>query len=163
MGKTLSAPQFSFRIKTIREYAGPNDQPLTIFREGTVLARRPDRFLTDIVGDDGQIKIGYNGKEFTLLEIEQPKYATLAVASDLEGTLRTAERRLGFDFPLADLLVKEPHRASLSGVVSGVKVNEVTIGEVKAEHLLFMQPPKIELQLWVQSGERAVPRRLVVT
>ena len=163
MGKTLSAPQFSFRIKTIREYAGPNGQPLTIFHEGTILVRRPDRFRADIAGDDGQIKIGYNGKEFTLLGIEQRKYATLAVASDLEGTLRTAEEQLGFDFPLADFLMKEPDRAFLSGVVSGAKVNEVTIGRVKAEHLLFMQPPGIELQLWVQSGERAVPRRLVVT
>jgi hypothetical protein len=48
-------------------------------------------------------------------------------------------------------------------VASGTKVNEVSIGGVTCEHLLFMQPPGIELQLWVETGARAVPRRLVVT
>src|SRR3954451_16355219 len=78
MGKTLSAAQFSFRIKTIREYADAKGQPLNIFHEGTVLVRRPDRFAADISGDDGEVKAAYNGKEFTLVGIEQRKYATLA-------------------------------------------------------------------------------------
>ena len=30
-------------------------------------------------------------------------------------------------------------------------------------HLLFIQPPGIELELWVEKGDRSVPRRLIVT
>src|SRR4051794_6671015 len=53
MGKTLSAGQFSFHDKTIREYNDANGQPLHIFHEGTVLVRRPDRLRAEVSGDDG--------------------------------------------------------------------------------------------------------------
>jgi len=163
MGKTLSAPQFSFKIRTIREYTNASGQPLTIFHEGSILVRRPDRFRADITGDDGRVSVAYDGKELALLGVEQKKYVTVAFAGDIEGTLQLAEQRLGFEFPLADFLVKEPHKAFLSGVAFGTKVNEVSIGGVTCDHLLFMQPPGIELQLWVETGARPVPRRLVAT
>jgi hypothetical protein len=163
MGKTLAASQFSFRIRTIREYADSDGQPLSIFHEGTVVVRRPDRLRVDMSGDDGQVRIADNGKEFTLIGMDMRKFATIPAGADLRDTLRTAEERLAFDFPLADFLVQDSRAAFLTGVVSGRKVGEVTIGEARADHLLFLQPPGIELQLWVQKGERAVPRRLVVT
>src|SRR4051794_1137246 len=127
MGNSLSAPQFSFKIRTIREYANASGQPLTIFHEGTILVRRPDRLRADIVGDDGHVSVAYDGKELGLVGVEQKKYATIAFAGDIEGTLQTAEQRLGFEFPLADFLVKDPHKAFLSGVTAGAKVNEVSV------------------------------------
>src|SRR3954464_1495562 len=154
MGKTLSGPQFSFKIRTIREYTNASGQPLTIFHGGNILVRRPDRFRADITGDDGRVSVAYDGKELALLGVEQNKYVTLAFAGDIEGTLQVAEQRLGFEFPLADFLVREPHKAFLSGVASGTKVNEVSIGGVTCDHLLFMQPPGIEVQLWVETGPR---------
>ncbi len=37
------------------------------------------------------------------------------------------------------------------------------INGVPCHHLFFLQPPGIELELWVAKGEQAVPRRLIVT
>jgi hypothetical protein len=39
----------------------------------------------------------------------------------------------------------------------------VTIDSVPCRHLLFTQPPGIELELWVEKTDRSLPRRLIVT
>jgi hypothetical protein len=50
----------------------------------------------------------------------------------------------------------------MSGVIAGREVGTVMIDEVEGRHLLFNQPG-IELELWVEKNDRAVPRRLIVT
>jgi hypothetical protein len=47
--------------------------------------------------------------------------------------------------------------------VSGRQVNTVTIDGVVCRHLLFSQPPKIELELWLEDNAQSLPRRLIVT
>ena len=69
-----------------------------------------------------------------------------------------ASERLHMDFPLADLLANSPGEALLHGVMAGYVVG--TNGPYT--HLFFIQPPGIELELWVDK-QRALPRRLIVT
>ena len=71
--------------------------------------------------------------------------------------------KLGVDFPLADFLTNNPDKSFLSGVTSGREVNTVTIDGVPCRHLLFTQPPGIELEIWLEKNDKALPRRLVVT
>ena len=77
--------------------------------------------------------------------------------------MRVAMGRLGVDFPLADLLTEAPDKAFLSGVVSGRVVDAVTIDGTPGLHLFFTQPPDIDLELWLDDNERALPRRLIVS
>lgn len=163
MGKTLEARDFSFKDHTIREYMGTDGQPLHIFHAGTVLVERPNRLAADLTGDDGTTKIAYDGKVLIILGVSLNKYISIPVQSDLEGMLKTAAERLGLDFPLADLLAKDPSKAFLAGVTVGQEVNTVMINGIPCHHLFFLQPPGIELELWVEKGEQAVPRRLIVT
>jgi hypothetical protein len=71
--------------------------------------------------------------------------------------------KMGVDFPLADLITDAPDKAFLFGVNSGRQVGLATIDGVVCRHLLFTQPPGLELELWVENNDRALPRRLVVT
>jgi hypothetical protein len=71
--------------------------------------------------------------------------------------------KLGVDFPLADFLTDNPDKSFLSGVTSGREINTVTIDGVPCRHLLFTQPPGIELEIWLEKNDKALPRRLVVT
>jgi hypothetical protein len=163
MGKTLSAGQFSFRNMTIREYTDPNGQPLHIFQHGSVTVRRPDRVRADVTGDDGAINLAYNGNTLVVYEVGLKKSASLPVTGDLSAMLKAADARLGLDFPLADFITNSPGQAFLSGVTSGTEINTVSIDGTPCSHLLFAQPPGIELELWLEKGEHAVPRRLIVT
>jgi hypothetical protein len=62
-----------------------------------------------------------------------------------------------------DLLTDDAAKAFLFGVTSGREVNTVTIDGTPCGHLVFEQPPGIELELGVEKYGRAPPRRLVVT
>jgi hypothetical protein len=163
MGKSLSADQFSFRAHTLRAYVDANGQPLHIGHSMKVTVRRPDRLLIELSGDDGSTKLFYNGKTVVLFGVANNQYSTLQVPNTIQGMMKEVMGRLGVDFPLADFLTDKPGKSFLLGVTSGREVNTVTIDGVPVRHLLFIQPPGIELELWLEKNEQSLPRRLIVT
>ncbi len=163
MGKTLSADQFSFQARTLRVYADTNGQPLHIAHAVKVTVRRPDRLLIDLTGDDGSTKLTYDGKSIVIYGVETKKYVTVPAPNTIQEMLEKATATGDVDFPLADFLTNAPDKSFLSGVTSGREVNTVTIDGVPCRHLLFTQPPGIELELWVEKNDRALPRRFIAT
>ena len=163
MGKTLLADQFSFQARTLRVYVESNGQSLHIAHTMQVVVRRPDRLLVSVSGDDGSTRLFYDGRTVTLLGVEAKKYATVPVPNTIQGMVETVMGKLGVDFPLADFLTNAPDKAFLSGVTTGREVNTVTIDGVPCRHLLFTQPPGIELELWIEKNDKALPRRLIAT
>jgi hypothetical protein len=164
MGQTLRAEQLSFQARTIRVYADENGQPLHIFHSLKVVVHRPNRLLIDVAGDDGSNKLVFDGKTAVVYAAAQNKYASIPVPEGtIEAMMKEAMGRLGVDFPLADFLSEAPGKAFLTGVTSGRVVDTVTIDGSPFLHLFFLQPPGIELELWVGKDDQALPRRLIVT
>jgi len=163
MGKSLEAAQFSFEARTLRVYPGPGGQPLHIAHSMKVTARRPDRLLVDMAGDDGSVRLFYDGKSASLLGVETNKYSTIPVPDTIQGMLDAVADRMDIDFPLADFLSGVPGKSVLLGVTSGKQVNLVTIDGVRCRHLLLTEPPGVEIELWVEDNDRALPRRLIIT
>ncbi len=163
MGTTLLAKEFSFRARTIRVYSNKNGVLLHIEHEFKVTVRRPDRLLIDATGDDGPRKLIYDGKTVVLALDDGKTYASLPVPNTIERMMQVVIGRFGVDFPLADFLTDAPDKAFLTGVTAGREVNTVTIDGVPCRHLVFSQPPGIELELWLEKNDRAAPRRLIVT
>jgi hypothetical protein len=164
MGQALRAEQFSFQARTIRVYSDEKGEPLHIAHTLKVVVHRPSRLLVDVTGDDGAMKIAFDGKTVIVYSATQKKYATVPVPEGtIEGMLKEAVGRLGIDFPLADFLTEAPNKAFLTGVTEGRVVNTVTIDGVPCLHMFFVQPPGIELELWVEKNAQSLPRRLIVT
>jgi hypothetical protein len=162
MGKTLLAKEFSFRARTLRAYANENGVLLHIEHDFKITVRRPDRLLIDANGDNGPRKLFYDGKTVVLaLDATGSRYATLPVPDTITMMMHVVMGRFGLDFPLADFLTDAPDKAFLYGVISGREVNLVTIDGVPCRHLVFSQPPGIELELWLEA-DRGAPRRLIV-
>jgi hypothetical protein len=163
MGKTLSAPAFSFQARTIRVYSDESDQQLHIEHAFKVTVRRPDRMLVEGDGDDGARKIMYDGKTLVVVLVDQKQYVSLPVPNTIEGMLQVAVGHFGLDFPLADFLMEAADKAFLTGITAGREVDTATIDGVLCRHLVFTQPPGIQLELWVEKNDQSVPRRLIVT
>lgn len=163
MGNSLLADQFSFQARTLRVYADTNGQPLHIAHTVKVTVHRPDKLRIEVTGDDGSTKLVYDGKTVILYGAEIKKYASVPAPNTIQGMLEKVMGRLDVDFPLADLLTDSPDKSFLYGVTSGREVNTVTIDGVPCRHLLFMQPPGIDLELWVEKNDRSLPRRLIAT
>jgi hypothetical protein len=161
MGKTLLAKEFSFRARTIRAYASENGMLLHIAHDFTITVRRPDRLLIDANGDQGPLKLFYDGGTAVLARGAGNVYASLPVPNTITMMMHVVMGRFGLDFPLADFITDAPDKAFLFGVTSGREVNRVMIDGVPCRHLVFSQPPGIELELWLQV-DNGVPRRLIV-
>ena len=119
MGKTLQAPQFSFRSHTYRAYVGPNGELLHIAHSTKTEVRRPDHLRVDIIGDDVNINMFYDGKTLVAFNPEQKIYAIIPVSGSIDKMLDFAETRLGVDFVLSDFLSEDPAASVLSGLVFG--------------------------------------------
>ena len=163
MGKSLLSKAFSFKAQTIRVYNGPGGEPLHIFHTLDVTVRRPDRMMASSIGDDDTVKMFYDGTNLSLINVAANKYTVIPVPNTIQKMLETAMGKLHIDFPLADFLTDAPNKAFLTGVTSGKVVNTVTIDGTPCKHLFFQQPPGIDLELWVEANEQALPRRLIVT
>jgi hypothetical protein len=161
MGAALLAKEFSFHAHTIRVYAGQGNDQLHIVHDFRVTVRRPDRLLIEGTGDDGARKLIYDGSNVVFALDDGKTYATLPVPNTIQQMMYVVMGRFGLDFPLADFLTEAPDKAFLTGVTAGREVNTVTIDGVPCRHLVFAQPPGIELELWLEK-DRAVPRRLIV-
>ncbi len=97
MGKTLSAPHYSFNARTIRVYPGPDGLLLHIFHDTEVVVRRPNRLLVKTTGDDGVKVLAYDGKTVSVSDMTDKKYARISVPDTLEGMLHEIVGRRNID------------------------------------------------------------------
>lgn len=164
MGKTLSAKEFSFQARTLRSYTGPNGELLHIEHTMRTTYRRPDHLLVSVSGDDGSIEIVYDGKNLVLYAVEAKQYVSLPMKGDIEQALDLLEERTGTDYPLADLLDDNPEEAVTSGFTAGGQVGTALIDGVRCRHFFFEQAADdLDVELWLEDNERALPRRFVVS
>jgi len=163
MSKTLATKQFSFEARTFRSYVGANGELLHIAHTLGTIFRRPDRLSVDVTGDDGSIKLRYDGNAIVIYGIEQKQYASIPVSGSIDKALDAVEERTGTDFPLADLLSDDPGESVLAGVTSGTQVGMSTIDDLPCRHFYFVQARDIEFELWLEDNEQSVPRRFAVT
>jgi hypothetical protein len=164
MGKTLAAKQFSYRARTLRSYVGANGELLHIEHTTKTIYRRPDHLLVNVTGDDGSIEILYDGKNLVLYAVEAKQYVNLPITGDIENALNTLAQRTGTDYPLADLLDDNPEQAVTSGFTAGGQVGTALIDGVRCRHFFFDQAADdLDVELWLEDNERALPRRFVVT
>jgi hypothetical protein len=161
MGTALLAKEFSFHAHTIRVYESQGKEQLHIVHNFEATVRRPDRLLVAGTGDDGPRKLTYDGSNVVFALGDGKTYATLPVPNTIQQMMYVVMGRFGVDFPLADFLTEAPDKAFLTGVTAGREVNAVTIDGVPCRHLVFSQPPGIELELWLEK-DRGMPRRLIV-
>jgi hypothetical protein len=164
MSKTLAAKQFSFTSRTFRAYAGPNGEMLHIAHTSKITFRRPDRLAVSLTGDDGSMKLLYDGQNLVIYAAEQKKYASIPAPGGIDKALDIAEENTGIDLPLSDLLTDDPGKTLLAGVTSGGQVGTATIDGVATRHYFFVQAGEdLEWELWLEDNDRALPRRVAIT
>ena len=163
MGKTLQAKDLSFQSDTLRAYAGSNGELLHIAHKTKIAVHRPDRLSLNINGDDGAAKILYDGKTLVIYGADRNEYGSIPVSGNFDEMLANVETRFSIDMPLADFFSGDPAKSFLDGVTSGGQVGVALVDGTMCRYLFFSQAPDLQLELWVEDNDRALPRRLIVT
>jgi hypothetical protein len=163
MGSFLAKTgRFAFEAEetfTVIEDREPKIDLTTIRRVAIV---RPNRAAADTTGDTLNRASWYDGKSLTILDKEHNTYAVLDAAPTIDRTLDKMEDEYGVVLPLTDILYSDPYAVLIQKVNYGRYLGLHLAAGVQCHHLVFAQDT-IEWQIWIDAGERPVPRKLVIT
>jgi hypothetical protein len=125
--------------------------------------RRPDSLYFRSVRDDGKVREGrYDGKALTIVPEGGGAYARIDMPGNLDTMLDHIQAEYQVNVPVADLLYADLYSRVKDYLLSGVYLGERTIDGELLDHLSF-ETTGADWQLWLEQGDRPLPRRLVVT
>jgi hypothetical protein len=124
--------------------------------------RRPDRMRVDLTRRDGeQIRLAANGRTVTFERVRDGAFARLESPENLDGVVDLVIAKLGTHPPLANLLYSDLWGVLELRIDSASHLGDSRIEDVACDHLYFRNPD-VDWQIWIEQGERPLPRRLVV-
>jgi hypothetical protein len=127
-----------------------------------VAVERPNHVAADATGDTLNRASWYDGRTVTVLDKEHNVYATIDAPATIDATFEKLEDEYGVVLPLADLLLADPYAALTEGVTYGRYLGIHQAAGVPCHHLAFSQPT-IEWQIWIDAGDKPLPRKLVIS
>lgn len=157
-----SANELSFSADIIYDELLPSGQKLQFGGDAGVTVKRPNRVYAVYNGDLHGRKIWYSGDEVTILNMTDNFYGQLKVPATIDETMDYLMNDYGFTLPLSDILFSDPYGSLMNNVSAGVVVGESSINGNKCRHLAFVEK-YIDWQLWVSTGVRKLPCKLVIT
>ena len=128
-----------------------------------IVLRRPDSLYFRSVRDDGKVREGrYDGEALTIVPDGGGAYARIDVPGSVDAMLDLIQAEYRVNIPVADLLYADLYGRVKDHLLSGVYLGERTIGGEVLDHLSF-ETTGADWQLWLERGDRPLPRRLIVT
>jgi len=163
MSATLSsAAAFTYRSKTIFEVPAANGQFITLFSTGKVALKRPDKLLAEFRGSAPHFDFFYDGAEVAAFAPGANVYSMKLAPDTIDAMLAGVQAETGIRFASAPLLTSNPFRSLTRGLTSAVFVGPTRVDGVTCDHLAF-RSEGINWEIWLESNQRALPRRLAVT
>lgn len=155
------ATAFTFHAEILYDEPVVSGEKLQFAAAMDVAGQRPDHLAVDYVGDLGRKRLWYDGQTLTLLDGVDDVVATAAVAPPLAKALDAMDRRHAFSLPLGELVREDAYAALMADAEGGFVVGPGDVGGVDCVHLAFRRPG-VDWQIWIETGERPLPRKLVL-
>ncbi len=123
--------------------------------------RRPDRARVEADHRSGVRSIfTANGKTMTALRVRDPRYAQESQPGNLDEVVDAIIARIGMRPPLVDLLYSHLWDVLRPRIVREEYLGRAEIDGHDCDHLLF-ENEDFTWQIWIERGERPLPRRIV--
>jgi hypothetical protein len=127
---------------------------MLVDRAAGIRARRTGGYADVELISDGKSVIVHNGPGTTFARIDMR-----GSFDEVVGLLRTEHL---VEIPGADLFLAQSYEHLTEGVVDAKHIGRGVIDGVECEHLAF-RTRDTDWQLWVDTGERPMPRKFVIT
>ena len=137
-------------------------QKLQYGRSGRLTLKRPDQLRVEFQGDDIRRSVVYDGDTISMCDHKEGVYATTEGHETVDATLDYMSQELGVELPLADIIADSAFESLVTEATAGHYVGMHQVDGVECHHLAFTEP-LVDWQIWIESGGRPVPRKLVIT
>ena len=129
---------------------------------GHMWVERPGRLRVSMGGDTGPRDIYIVDGQLSIYTAEKQYYARAAVPKDVDQAVTHAIEVLDMDTPFFDLVHRNPADNMLEDVHTGMYLGTSRIRGVECHHLVLRDSDN-DIQLWIATGDRPVPRKIVIT
>ena len=153
---------FTYRSRVVTEVPSVTGQNVTLLPEGSVAVRRPDKLRASYGGDAPPFDLFYDGKTVSVLAPHASVYSSIQAPATLDAMLSGLRKNTGLRLPAVPLLKDDPYASLTRDLQSAVVVGETRIDGVPCDHLAFRRPG-VNWEIWIETGSRALPRRLAAT
>ena len=157
-----SQKSISLSFDTDIEVITSEIQKVQFASSGKLLLSRPDKLRASRTGGYADIELIFDGKTVTLLGKGLNAYAQADAPGTIDQLVDLLRNQYGLELPGADLLVSNPYEALMSDVITAKHIGQGVIDGVECEHLAFRNQDT-DWQLWVETGDRPIPRKFVIT
>lgn len=162
MGTYLrSLKAFQVDSETMKDDVLDDGQIVTDTRTNTLLAVKPNLFRAELKGDDKDVFLFYDGKNFTVYGNLVNYYATVSAPATTAELVDKVYSEYGIEIPLVDLFKWGTDNSAISKITSAFDVGPSTVQGITCEHYAFRQEGE-DWQIWIQLGEYPLPRKFVI-
>lgn len=163
MGKYLrSLKSFSVHGDTTLDVVTEDGQKLQFPGSVDYKVRAPNDLQLSWKTDRKERELFYDGKTLTIYGPKNKYYASVDAPPTLHALMTDARDRYGIELPLPDLFLWGTDEAPVSNLKSATFVGPARIDGSVTEQYAFRQEG-VDWQLWVEAGDKPLPRRLVIT
>ncbi len=161
-----SQSSLSFQADISQDLVFSNGQKIQLGAVTAVKVSRPDRLYIDYQGDRRHVRFYFDGKTFTMEGLSNNVYAEFPASSDtnsINTLVNDIGDKLNITLPLGEIISTDNDLESIRArTTNGVYVGESMVNGIACHHLAFRQED-LDWQIWIEKGEQALPRKLVIT
>ena len=144
------------------EVITPELEKIQFTNSGEALLSRPDKLRAHRVGGYSDVEMFFDGKTVSIFSKQINSYAQFDAPGSVDNLIEVPRSGHGVALPGADLLLSNSYDALVAGVREAKHIGRGVIDGVECEHLAFRNFDT-DWQLWVEVGDKPIPRKLVIT
>lgn len=153
--------EFSIESRSSRDEVVEFGYKLQHNERVNLVVARPNQLRADVTGDLSNRSYVFDGAALMIHSADDQAYIRTKVATSLPQLLENM-LAAGIEMPLIDVLYQSMTGTLTNAVRGGVLVGDATIDGVACDQLAFRQAD-IDWQLWVEKGDRPLPRKILIT
>ena len=127
-----------------------------------ILAQLPASLRAEVSNERVERMYLYDGKSFTLFAKRLNYYATVPAPPTIGQLAEKLDDDYGIGVPLSDLFRWGTPGWSAEGITAARDLGPSDVLGTTCQHYAFRQDD-IDWQIWIQKGDNALPRKLVIT
>ncbi|WP_091129927.1 DUF2092 domain-containing protein [Microvirga guangxiensis] len=144
------------------EVVTPAVEKIQFSASGDVTMNRPNKFRVSRTGGYAEVELISDGSTVTVFDRGGKRFAQVPAAGTFDEVVDRLRNEAPVEIPGADLLLSKPYEELMAGVLEAKHIGRGVVEGVECEHLAFRNLDT-DWQIWVEVGDRPVPRKYVVT
>jgi hypothetical protein len=157
-----SQPMIDLTFDSDIEVITPELEKIQFTNSGSALVSRPDKLRAHRLGGYADVELIFDGTTVSVFGRSINAYARFDAPGTLDQLIEALRLGHGVALPGADLLLSNAYDVLAAGVIEAKHIGRGVIDGVECEHLAFRNADT-DWQLWVEVGDRPVPRKMVIT